>query len=381
MPPSILFLRSNPVSPDPRVDREAGALGKAGYQVTIIAWDRSASLPEWEVRPHYRVMRIPIPSPYGEVLRGISPLIKWQAQLTRHLSSLLFRCDIVHACDFDTLIPPLLLRRSRGWKVVYDAFDSYADMHVGVPRAVREGVRLLDRWAARRADALILPARSRLAYFGGARLPRFEVIGNSPDERVVERCLQQSCIPSSLRIAYVGILAKERGLTELLKVVSRHPEWRLEIAGFGRDAAEIRRLASSLPNVRFHGPVSYPQAVEIYASAHVMAALYDPTVPNHRFSSPNKLHEAALLGKPLIVAEGTGVDREVSALGLGFVIPYGNPAALEMTLESIARWSERKRRAFCRHAREIYRHRFAWSIMEERLLRLYKDLLGHPAAV
>ena len=39
----IVLLRSNPVEPDPPVEKVAATLRAEGYEVTILAWDRSAS--------------------------------------------------------------------------------------------------------------------------------------------------------------------------------------------------------------------------------------------------------------------------------------------------------------------------------------------------
>ncbi len=363
------------MAPDPRVEREAAALGRAGYRVTVLAWDRSGELPVREARAHFDIVRIPLPAPYGEVLRGIPALLRWHVALTRRLLRRRGRLAVVHACDFDTVLPAVALKRTCGWKVVYDVFDAYADMHVGLPGAVREAIRLWDRWAARRVDAVILPDPSRLATFGAVHLPRVEVVRNSPEDRFGGEPPVEPPAGGPFRIAYVGVLAKERGLRQLLGVVSRHRGWELDLAGFGREEAEIRRAALRHANVRFHGRVSYERALELAASAHAMVATYDPAVPNHRFSSPNKLYEAALLGKPLIVAQGTGVDREVTACGLGFAVPYGDLDALEGALEAVGRWTEEERRTFSEQARRVYRSRFAWSIMEQRLVRLYTELL------
>lgn len=38
----VLFLRSNPVDPDSRVEKEVNSLIKRGYKVEVFGWDRSA---------------------------------------------------------------------------------------------------------------------------------------------------------------------------------------------------------------------------------------------------------------------------------------------------------------------------------------------------
>ena len=36
----VMLIRSNPVNPDPPVEKMADTLLKQGYQVTIVGWDR-----------------------------------------------------------------------------------------------------------------------------------------------------------------------------------------------------------------------------------------------------------------------------------------------------------------------------------------------------
>ena len=201
-----------------------------------------------------------------------------------------------------------------------------------------------------------------------------EIVINSPDwdpDDVIRG------LPSrqGLRVAYIGLLQSDRGLLELIEVMGRHPEWELDLGGFGAEEGRIRRAAAALPIARFHGRVPHARCMEIYARADVLVATYDPAVPNHRYSSPNKLFEAMRLGKPIVVAEGTGVDQLVTTWRLGYVVPYGDTGVLEAALQDAAGWTGEERRAFAVRVRRIYDELFSWRIMQQRLLRLYRDLL------
>ena len=44
----VVLLRSNPVSPDPPVEKMADALLSQGYEVTILGWNRSSSISDKE---------------------------------------------------------------------------------------------------------------------------------------------------------------------------------------------------------------------------------------------------------------------------------------------------------------------------------------------
>jgi len=106
----------------------------------------------------------------------------------------------------------------------------------------------------------------------------------------------------------------------------------------------------------------------------VLFALYDPAIPNHRYASPNKVFEALMLGKPLIVAAGTHMDRLVSAAGCGLIVPYGDIPALENALLSLAS-APALRLELGAKARRAYETGYSWAVMEQRLLELYKGLL------
>ena len=57
---SVCIIRSNPVRPDSRVEKEAWALKKAGYDVHILAWDRDTDIRETESSISVAETEIPI---------------------------------------------------------------------------------------------------------------------------------------------------------------------------------------------------------------------------------------------------------------------------------------------------------------------------------
>jgi glycosyltransferase involved in cell wall biosynthesis len=179
---------------------------------------------------------------------------------------------------------------------------------------------------------------------------------------------------SDLRLAYIGLLQVERGLLQMLTVLRNHPEWHLDLAGFGGDEDIILNASASLSNVNWHGRVSYQQALQLSAAADVLFATYDPAIPNHKYSSPNKIFEAMMLGKPIIVAEGTNMDRMISDADCGYIVPYGDIPSLEKALQSLASNPELVRKLGV-NARQAYETRYHWSLMSQRLTQLYDKVL------
>ncbi len=371
----VLICRSNPISPDPRVEKIAHALVDGGYSVQLLGWDNTGQLPlqgELAGIPYQRC-RVPL-----KRVRGLWNLwyeLRWQAALLRWLIRKRNSYDVVHACDFDTVLPALLIKYIWQKKLVYDIFDFYADMLRFTPKAIKKVIRSIDLQVINRVDAVILADDSRRQQISGSHPRRLEVIYNSPEDQTstLNANWDDGFESENLRIAYVGAMQVERGLLELIDVLGKNSAWHLDLAGYGGDEAMIQSAAEKVPNVTWHGGVSYQRAMELNSNADVIIATYSPQIPNHRFSSPNKLFEAMMLGKPVIVARGSNIDQIVEQENCGIVIEYGDQDALEASLAFLQHHPV-ARQEYGRQARKAYENTYHWTIMQERLLMLYKDL-------
>lgn len=371
----VLFCRSNPIAPDPRVDKEARALAAAGYEVSILGWDRTAGLPLQEQAAGYAIRRLPIPAAEARGLRNFPSLVRWQWGLWRWLNAHRSEYDLIHACDFDTVLPALWCQHLYGKRVIYDIFDFYAEMLRATPGMVKKLIRWVDFQAIRLADATIIADDSRRAQIAGSHPRRLTVIYNCLDDQITTLTPPSDHRPegSQLHMVYFGNLQIERGLLVLLNVLRRHPEWTLDLGGFGADKASIQP-AAQFPSVTWHGLLPYDRVLELSAAADVLFATYNPAIPNHRYSSPNKLFEAMMLGKPIVVAQNTNMDQIVTEWECGLAIPYGDADALEAALLRYQREPD-LRRKHGKNARRAFEQTYNWPEMQQRLLTLYAELL------
>jgi glycosyltransferase involved in cell wall biosynthesis len=369
----VLICRSNPVAPDPRVEKIARSLSAMGYPVSILGWDRSGELPTRSQQDDITLLRLPILAQFGTGLANLPNLLRWQLGLMRWLVRHRKEYDIIHACDFDTILPALASQTLFAKKVVYDIFDFYADHLRATPEYFKKAIRFIDLKAIERANAVILVDESRRDQIRGAK-PRYStVIYNTPEECQIPETGRSDEPGCRLRLAYVGLLQKERGLFEMMALLGRHPEWCLDLAGFGGDEERIQAQAERMPNVHWHGRVPYQKALQLSQAADVLFATYDPAIPNHRFSSPNKIFEAMLLGKPVLVAKDTNMDHIVEQAQCGLVVAYGDEAALEAALSQLAQ-DDILRERLGDNARQAYETRYSWQAMQSRLQELYRHV-------
>jgi len=372
----VWILRSNPVSPDPRVEKLAKLLAVHCTRVSIVAWDRNREENVEEFRSGFTFIRYVRFAKFGAGLKNLKNLIGWQLFLLRTLTEHQESYDIIHACDFDTILPALWCKFRYHKKVIYDIFDFYADHLRNTPSWLKGFIRKVDLWAINQADALIIVDDSRMEQISKSHPRHLTVIYNSPED------LFQPSIPqnqNTFTITYVGLLQIERGILELFDVLSRHHDWSLEIAGFGGDEALIRQKAQRLKkNVHWHGRVDYHRALELSQKANVLFATYDPAIPNHRFSSPNKVFEAMMLGKPIIVSRGTNMDRIILRADCGIVVDYGQEIELEAALTRLQQNPD-LRKKMGGNGRRAYEETYSWSIMSARLMELYLKLMDGSA--
>lgn len=377
----LVICRSNPIAPDPRVEKEARTLNQAGHDVTMIGWDRTGKLPQKDKIQGISLIRLPIKAEYAAGMLNLPQLLRWQWGLLVWLVRHRYEYDLIHACDFDTIIPALVCRRIWHKKVVYDIFDFYADHLRATPEWIKKVIRAIDLRCVNMADAIILADDSRWKQIRGSQPRRSAVIYNSPEDHLYspqdgkskDQNFSQRPVNSLLHIVYIGLLQVERGLFELIGVLREHPRWSLALAGFGGDEEQVLEQLQDMPNINWHGRISYQEALQLNSAADTLIATYDPTIPNHRYSSPNKVFEAMMLGKPIIVAQDTNMDRIINQTECGLVVKYGDASALESALVRLETEPELCQRLGAK-ARIAYESTYSWKIMQDRLLKLYADL-------
>src|SRR5439155_1216008 len=133
------------------------------------------------------------------------------------------------------------------------------------------------------------------------------------------------------------MIARDRGLKDLV-IACEDVGAKLVVAGHGPDEAELLNHIESSHAASYLGTISYDEVLERTAACQVVAALYDPRVPNNRFAAPNKLFEAMMFAKPVLVSEGTLAADIVREVGCGLVVRYGDREALKKAPESV-RWT------------------------------------------
>ncbi len=368
-------MRSTAVNPDPRLEKEVTFLTKE-YEVTILAWDRGRECPAAERKDGYTIYRSHIKGRYGAGITNLRSLIGWWLYelvwLLRH------NFDIVHACDFDTYPPALLVAKLKRKKIIYDIFDFYAEMVLHVPSFVKKLIKKIDLFLIRFADAVIIADDMRKKQLKDAHPKRLITIYNTPLDVFEGSRPREEDSPKNgdFILGYIGLLKRERGLDQMIEVVNRIQNARLIIGGYGADEAYLREKIKDNPRITFLGRVTpYQKTLEILSASDALLAFYDPRISLHKSASPNKLFEAMMLGKPIIINRGIGADEIVEQYKCGLVVAYDNIDQIKVAVKNLIENKKNGDDTFGKNGRAAYLNVFNPKIAKKRLLDLYNKIV------
>ena len=368
----ICIIRSNPVKPDSRVEKEAWSLAKAGYDIHILAWDRDTDVDETEGFVNVANMDIPITwlghkASYGEGLKNLWSYLAFQVHMRKWLMRHDF--DVIHACDFDTAFFSRSVVKRKKERFVFDIFDFlYSEPCNFMQRCVKRAQLHLVNYS----DATIICTEERKEQIKGSNPKRLIVIHNTPFETQASNETFFKKSNDKVYIAYVGVLQDYRLLKETAEVISGLNNVEFHVGGFGKYDTYFSNMSKKFSNIKFYGRLPYNQTLALEKNCDIMLAIYDPTIANHKLAAPNKFYESLMLGKPVIMVKDTGMSRIIETNNIGVLIEYSKSGLLAGINQLIAQkhcWKEMGERMM-----HLYSDQYNWNIMEGKLLNLYRDI-------
>lgn len=374
------MLLSNPYNPDDRVRNEAIALAKAGFEVTILAWDRDCRKPVIENLDNIQIHRIHIKSGYEQRIRQLTNFIRLWLSFVKQAIKLKPYC--VHCHDFDTFIPGVFIKFLRHkTKLVFDAHENYYFMMKQTGMKGSWVIKFLERNLTRFADLLISPCLATLSYYKQFSKKQAVVVGNWKDpenykfqNKEMEETKKKIGINNELVISYIGVLDKERNVIPLLNVIENDPSVFVILGGRGDQLEEITQKTKSLRNVYFPGYI-HPDDVPLFtAISDIIYYGFDPKNIFAPYNAPNKLYEALAAGKTLLATDiGGELTLVVKETGCGLLIQEANETEIANAINYLKDNSNTDK--FASQAKLAGESKYNWNMASKLLVDAYKTLI------
>lgn len=373
----IIVVRSH--YPDFRIEKEIEALIEGGYEVTLLAWDRGRYDKNIINKNIYKLRKLSLKVPAGNV-KVILYLPLWCFFVIINL--IIMKYDAVHAVDFDSFLPSFLVAKFKRVPIVYDILDFYADTIAFpiAPGIMRKVVSSLDRYLMKFANFIIIVDESRKEQIAKKDDKNVVVMNNSPKITTLNNISLEENKRSKFRIFFGGGISPDRHIDTLILAMRDLEDVELLIMGYCDPHTyeeEIRKLVSNTNNIElFLQTVPYEKIIRETMNSDLLFALYDKNAtPNNKYSSPNKLFEAMMSKKPIIVSEGTSMAKIVEEENCGLVVPCDSISSIKSAILKLKNDLE-LRKEMGDNGRKAYDTKYSWDIMSARLINLYMSILS-----
>lgn len=366
-----------------RVYNQAKTLVDAGYDVTLLAWDRDCSSAREETLDSIRVRRFQIPASVNQGPKNGWNHLKYaravQSYLRRH------EFDVVHCFNVDTMPGGLLAAKRYRKKAVLDLCEP--DYYRGFwhPRYdwLLRGVNWLEKTLAKRFDHLFVHNTYQIEKFRSYGLSRITQVGSYPNQSMLATRVYRPR-SDTVVIGRVGTVFANNGFEELVAAfqqlllrqakVAGGPKCKLRFAGkvFDTYRPAFQALIQPLgENVEVSGAFDVAELPRLYRQIDISILLHGArSFPN---VTPTKLFESMACGVPVVANDIGDVAQIVTEGNCGVIVDEKDPVSICEGIEKLASDTE-LRRQMAANALKLAREKYTWEAVKHHFLSAYRGL-------
>jgi glycosyltransferase involved in cell wall biosynthesis len=357
----IVCTVTNDLNYDQRMIRICTTLANAGYDVTLVGFNRKKARPLTE-RP-FKQVRLPSIANQGKIMYV-------QYWITLFFFLLFRKVDFLCAIDLDTIMPVYYASRLRGKKRVYDAHEIFTDLKEVISRPA---VHKMWTWIARHT------------------IPNFPVgytIGECYAEDFKKRygvnygvvrnatILKPVVIPEKKErfILYQGAVNVGRCFEQLIPAM-QFIDARLIICGAGNfyeQAVALTKQYGLEDKVIFKGYVPPAALAEYTIQAWVGITLFEDTSLSNRLSLANRFFDYMHSGVPQLCIKYPEYEKVNEQYEIATLLADPTAEHIAAALNRLLTDDDyyKKLQDNCMLAREQY----CWQEQEKTLIKTYRDL-------
>ena len=213
--------------------------------------------------------------------------------------------DLIHANDFNVLIPAYKAAKKLGCKIIYDSHEINVE-NIGSGGIYQKYMYFTERRLVRKVDLMVCVSHAASDYFANEyKIKNPTVITNCALEREICRSEEKN---DGFEVLNHGQFYEGRGydiMVEAIPLLRDYPQIKLAVRGMGRLEEALRGRAAELggENFIFYPPVAVEELIPMASRSMVGVAITEAICLNFKLSVSNKIFEYAAAGLPVIMSD------------------------------------------------------------------------------
>lgn len=293
--------------------------------------------------------------------------------------------EIIHAHDLGTLSAGVALARKHGAKLIYDSHELEMHRNTPVTKCQAKRRRAEEARGINFADSVITVSKSiatHLASDYGIHTPT--IIFNAPKKPVELSCPINKNFRYDAGFAindpcgvYVGGVARDRGLENILEAMLIWPEFKFATVGpknprFTKQFLGMARELGVSDRLRCLDPVPIEALIKYISSADFSVLAIQNVCLSYYYSMPNKFFESVLAGLPVAVSNLKDVTELVDYWQCGIAFDENDPCDIATTLKTL--FAQRDTYRLSGDRLDRFAQLYSWEAQEDKLERIYSKL-------
>ena len=334
MSKKVLFLVSNDISTDQRVDKTLRSLMALGFEVSIVGRLRAHSTP---IERSYSVERLKLFFDKG-------PLFYLELNIRFFFRLMKKDWDIVHVNDLDTLLAGYLAYVNLlNKELVYDSHEFFTEVPELKGRMARKAWLIIEQSIFPRLKRAYTVSSSIAAYYSKTYEVKVNLLRNVPPWKEWKKSKSRSelGLPETKKILILqgaGINVSKGAEEAVLAMKELSDEYVLLFAGGGdviETLKEMSREHGLEEKVLFRPLMPYKDLMQFTLNADLGLSLEKGDNLNYEYALPNKLFDYMAAGIPVLTGSTVESRNLVKEYGLGNNIEKVEPNLIAQAVKDM----------------------------------------------